>query len=167
MVVTLGIVVVLAAGWFLKDSYQSWQKGRRLQLLQRISTHLRAAPGPMQKEPPMYDLGRREIIQAINTALWNWPLYDARGTVPGKVEAIANRLDATSGADLQTFAGCVQLLGLCDEASWTFYDYPWVTALYDLEREGSIPKLPVLGERWKNDERRKKWDSHWATGTKG
>jgi hypothetical protein len=40
-----------------------------------------------------------------------------------------------------------------------FYDYGWVEDLHEMETSGVIPKLPPLGNRWKNDPRRQEMDA--------
>ncbi|MDI1319328.1 MAG: hypothetical protein PSW75_03925 [bacterium] len=163
LVVLVGLVVLLAVSAFLM--VKPWTpKFRHQRVLGRIEGHLKPIMvtmpvGDAMQRLPKVERGRCEIIRAIWAALYNWPLYYQAGTVPEKVVAIADRLDANGGADLKTFEGCVELLKLFDEASWTFYDYPWVATLSEMEQEGMIPKLPVLGERWKNDPRRKEWES--------
>ena len=169
LAVVVALAVTVAGGLYLLKSRNDRQIEHHKQLLFRIDAHLKAATGslpPVKAMEPWTrsERWRFEILRSVNTALWNWPLSDRRGTVPEKVAALADRLDATNGPDLKTFEGCVELLRLCDEASWTFYDYPWITRLYEMEAEeavGTSPKLPVLGKRWENDERRKKWDSRW------
>ena len=108
---------------------------------------------------PQKERGRIEIIRAFGTAMANWPFYTPHSCIPEKVKAIADRLDANDGADFKTFEGCCELLVLGDEASWTFYDYPWIERLYEMEKSGEIPKLPTLGAGWKDDPRRKAWDA--------
>jgi hypothetical protein len=160
-VIVVALTVVAAAGWLVFRQSDFWQKIQYNRLLSRIDAHLGMNPWPKEKNLELWpkpERGRYEIMRAIHNSLYNWPFYDRRSTVPGKVAAIADRLDASNGADLQTFEGCVQLLVQCDEASWIFFDYDWVRDLYEMAENGTIPKLPELGKRWKNDERRKEYE---------
>ena len=160
-IVTLMTVVALG-GWLIYK-VRSNPDSHHKRTLHRIDQHLERAygaffrPGGFLKEPlAQADRGRYMIIGAVRTAMANRPFYHKEDVIPEKLEAIADRLDATNGADLQTFEGCTRLLVRCDEASWTFYDYPPITLLHDEEATRDIPKLPELGKRWENDPRTKK-----------
>ena len=139
-------VAVGFAAWHFLGSDQAWQDYRHEHQLRRITRHVKpillAMPhGEAMERLPKAERGRNEIIRAIWTALPNWPLHYRRNTTPEKVRAIADRLDATNGADLQTFEGCVQLLALFEAASPSFREYPWVVTVYEMEAEGTIPRL--------------------------
>ena len=164
--VIFAAVIVAVAGLAFYQKTDLWKEYHHRQLLRGIEAHLSRASNAFTRPdhqvvvPTAKDeRGRYEILRAVGTAIGNWPFQYRENVVPEKFEALATHLDATNGADLQTFAGCARLLELCDESSWSFYDYPWVTTLREMESAGEIPKLPALGKRWANDPRIKQRES--------
>jgi len=162
-VVAVALLLILpAAGWlyFSVDGPWTGADAHHRHVLRRIHTHYGRAMATFPSDNPtdrmtQKERGRYEIVRAIGTAMGNWPFFYRQNCLPGKVQAIADRLDATDGAELKTFEGCCDLLVMCDEASWMFYDYPWTEKLREMDADGTIPKLPVLGKRWENDTRYK------------
>ncbi len=155
-----GLILLVAAAIAYTSVDGPWASAdlHHQHVVVRIKNHalqaLQTFPG--SREPAdISERGRYEILRAINTAMGNWPFYYRQNCIPEKVKAIADRLDATQGADMKTFEGCCRLLVMCDEASWMFYDYPWIGNLHEMEESGAIPHLPPLGEIWKDDPRRK------------
>ena len=146
----LACLAAIALGWIAWNFFglkHCWLDMQHDQQLRRIDRHLKPLlstwpAGSSSSTGTKAEYGRRQIIAAIYTARCNWPLQYRSNAVPEKVRAIAERLDATQGADLQTFEGCSRLLILFAGASRCFHNYPKVEELYQLEAEGLIPPLP-------------------------
>jgi hypothetical protein len=144
------LVVLLIGGAYLYLTNPWSVESQHQRVRHRVDTYFRTAQNSMSYNDRELarltpaERGRYEIIRAIFTSLGNWPFAYRRDVVPEKFAAIADRLDADGGADLKTFEGCCALLVLCNEASSSFHDYPWITRLYEMEEDKTIPPLPKL-----------------------
>ncbi|MES1166531.1 MAG: hypothetical protein ABUL68_00875 [Pseudomonadota bacterium] len=148
------IVLVLGAVGWKYIGLEGWRDFQHSSDLRRITAHTtrvidRGRTSSAVERMTKPERGCYEIARTIQTALGNSPFVYRQRTVPGKIHAIAERLDATNGADFKTFEGCVELLKLFDGASPSFHEYSWVDTLYELSADGTIPPLPELGKQWK------------------
>ena len=139
-----GVIALLVAAAFLFYWFDPQQM--HVRQLKRISN-------PMQRDinalhagvsPATHlhgdDRARAELLMAMNTATWNELYYHNRCS-PEKIRAMADRLDKTKGAELQTVEGCLRLMAEMEVACPTVKDYAWFVSVREMQDEGVIPRL--------------------------
>jgi hypothetical protein len=139
----IGLLLLLAAGLL-----GGCAETRHRRILERIDAHLERAMGNSIGAPangkPFAHLddanARLEVLRAIRTALFNEFWYVNRVS-PEKMRAVAERLDANGGKDLETVQGCLRIMDLLEGACPTARQYVWFADIHDAQAEGNFPKL--------------------------
>jgi hypothetical protein len=123
------------------------EKDRHRRLLRRVDTHVQKAmldPQGAQANGKPFGLldnanARWEILRAITTALGN-EFWEPSRVSQEKLRAVADRLDANNGKDLETLEGCLTIMDLLEDACPTAKDYVWFADIHEAQARGNIPK---------------------------
>ena len=123
------------------------ERGRHMRTLERMSDPMSstmiAIRGGRSSDPSAWpasaDRARYYLLTAMGKAVWNVLLHP-EASDPGKLRAIADRLDATNGTDLQTVEGCLEIFALFEGVSPKFKEYSLTLEIYTLQAEGRIPQ---------------------------
>lgn len=139
------LAAVLGFGGFVLWHGLISPHARHTRLLGRINVHAQAVITALRfgNSPTGGDHRTRvEAMKAVSTALWN-PLYYRERCNGDVLRRIADRLDRTKAAELQSAEGCLRLMDEIEEACPTVKDYTWFENFRRMQAEGTVAKLPA------------------------
>ena len=158
ILIAIGLSVLLAGGyvavrvgWNLSPFSE---RGRHTRVLDRLMAQLSPPLGEALDKERKRDHSvpsgsitgdstepRTAVLSAMQKAIYN-VFYYPKDCSYEKLVAIADRLEASHGAELQTITGCLEIFALFEEVSPKFRTYQPVEVVYIRQEEGSIPRLP-------------------------
>ncbi len=125
-------------------------QARHAQLLKRIDSHVQAVLAVLHFRAHASDRinlrgddrPRSEALKVVDKALWN-TLYRYQHSDRDLLHRIADRLDRTKAAELQSAEGCLRLLDEIEAACVTVKDYSEFAYFRRLQAAGIVGKLPA------------------------
>lgn len=151
----IGMGVILLVGVLGFGGLMFWHvyaspQARHTQLLRRIDSHAQAVLAVLHFRAHASDRinlrgddrTRSEALKVVDKALWN-ALYRYQHSDRDLLHRIADRLDRTKAAELQSAEGCLRLLDEIEEACITVKDYSEFAYFRRLQAEGIVGKLPA------------------------
>lgn len=153
--VFIGIGAILLAAVLGFGGLMFWHvyaspQARHAQLLQRIDAHAQAVLAVLHFRSHASatvnlrgdDRTRSAALKAVDKALWN-ALYRYEHCNGGVLRRIADRLDRTKAAELQSAEGCLRLMDEIEEACPTVKDYSEFEYFRRRQAEGTVGTLPA------------------------
>jgi len=144
IVMVAAVVALLIVGAVVMSAFS--EKSRHVRVLARIDAPIKTRLETLHagSTPAEHlhgdDRTRAEVLMAIGTALFNVCYYpkncDAR-----KMRAIADRLEATKGAELDSGQGCLRLMADIEAACPAVHDYVWFERVREMQESGEVATL--------------------------